>query len=536
MSFENLYELLHQRAAGAPDVDAYVYLVDGETDEERLTLGDLERRARALASRLQRRRVAGKPVLLCFPPGLDYIEAFFACVYAGAIAVPAYPPEPARHKRTMPRLKAILEDCGAELAITRGELLAPTRELWAEYGGKSNVDFIAADDAESDAEATADDWRPPQIDPADPAFLMYTSGSTGQPKGVVISHANALHNITAFHGFRERPCRAFVSWLPLFHDLGLVVATLYPLFQRAPSIFMSPASFMQRPLRWLEAISRFRATATAGPNFAYELCIVKSTPEERASLDLSCLDFALSGAEPVRASTLDRFTEAFAPHGFRREAFYPAYGLSDATADATGASRLVEPSLVTVDRRELEELRVRRVDDTSAEDAGAVTLVGCGESLPGQRLAIVDLAEEREITGEDRVGEVWLSGPSIGQGYWNRPEETERRFGATLDGGDDRFFRTDDLGFMHGGELYLIGRSSDLIILHGSNYFPEDIEPTVASSHAAVRPGCCAVFGAEYDEEERLVAVCEVNPRRLAEAGEEGDAGDVVRAIRRAIG
>ena len=407
----NLLEMLRLRAEEAPGDDAYIYLVDGETQEERITLGELDRRARIIAGRLREHRVEGRPVLLCYPPGLDYIEAFFGCVYAGAVAVPAYPPDPARHKRTLPRLKAILEDCAADLALLPGKLLEPTRELWAEYGGKSHVTFLATDAQPDDPDGS--DWQPPAIDPAEPAFLMYTSGSTGHPKGVVISHANAVHNVTAFHGFRERPCSAFVSWLPLFHDLGLVVATLYPLYWRAPSIFMSPVAFTQRPLRWLEAISRFRASATAGPNFAFDLCVVKSTPEERAGLDLSCLNFALNGAEPVRASTLERFTRTFEPHGFRREAFFPAYGLSDATADASGPERFVAPTLLSVDRRALEQWRVETAE---SEADGAVTLVGCGQGLPDQRLAIVDPDTRKEVgAGGDRVGEIWLSGPSVGQ-------------------------------------------------------------------------------------------------------------------------
>jgi acyl-CoA synthetase (AMP-forming)/AMP-acid ligase II/acyl carrier protein len=325
----------------------------------------------------------------------------------------------------------------------------------------------------------------------------------------MVRHGNAIHNLAAFTGFRERPLTASVSWLPLFHDLGLVFGVLQPLYQGAPAILLPPEAFVRRPVLWLRAISRYRASATFGPNFAYDLCARRIAPEERAGLDLACLNFALNGAEPVRAETQDRFLAAFGPCGFREEAFYPSFGLSEGTSNVSGSSDFLPPRVLTLASAELDRHRLVEVDPG---ETGARRVVGCGAILSGQRVAIVD-PETRELRASDEVGEVWLHGPSVAAGYWARPEESEATFQARLaSSGEGPFLRTGDLGFLRYGEIFITGRLKDLLILKGVNRYPQDIELSVEQCHPALRPGCGAAFSCEVETEERLVVVQEIEP------------------------
>jgi len=325
----------------------------------------------------------------------------------------------------------------------------------------------------------------------------------------MVSHGNVLHNLSSFPGVEQRPYSAVVSWLPFFHDLGLILGVLHPLYRGVPSILMPATFFVQRPLRWLQAITRYRASTTGGPNFAYDLCVRKTTAEERAALDLRSWNLALNGSEPVRSATLDRFAAAFGPCGFRRAAFYPSYGLADATSTVSGGPGLTEPVIHTVDRKALEH---DRVVETTSGGAGALGLVGCGKTVKGQKIVIVN--PERLTACRDReVGEIWVSGPSVAQGYWNRSEETAQAFRARLsDANEGPFLRTGDLGFLLDGELFITGRLKDLIIIKGGNHYPEDIELTVEQSHRALRTGCGAAFSIDVANEERLVIVQEVEP------------------------
>ncbi len=499
-------ELLRERAQAQADRRAYVFLEDGERETERLSYGELDARARALAALLQREGAAGERVLLCLPAGLDYVAAFFGCLYAGAVAVPVYPPDPARISRTLPRLQRVIADAQAAFALADRATAEVVQPLLA---GQTGLRWLTVEQAARAADA----WRATDARPDDLALLMYTSGSTGDPKGVMVSHGNLMHNLAAFSGFAGRPCEGIVSWLPLYHDLGLLLGVLHPLFQGVQATLMPPHTFVQRPIRWLAAIDRYRASASGGPNFAYDLCVRKTSPAERAALDLSCWTLALNGAEPLRPETLDRFTAAFAPHGFVPETHYPSYGMAEATATVTGGRVPRPASVYTLDRRALEQGQA-----APGEGEQARLLVGCGQGLDGQFLLIVDPA-----TGAPRpdgaVGEVWLSGPSVGQGYWNRPEETERTFRARPVGGDGHaFLRTGDMGFLHDGELVLTGRLKDLIIIRGVNHYPEDIEQTVERCHPALRPGCGAAFAVEIGGEERLVVVQEATLAAPADA------------------
>jgi acyl transferase domain-containing protein/acyl-CoA synthetase (AMP-forming)/AMP-acid ligase II/acyl carrier protein len=516
-------DLLRHRAQQQPDGLAYTFLVDGESDEVSLRYGELARRAQAIGALLQRRGAAQERVLLLYPPGLEYIAAFFGCLYAGAIAVPAYPPDPSRPTRTLPRLQAIVKNAQATIALTTTTVVSQAESVFAHDGSLKRIQLLATDGS---LDVGPEDWREPFIDSQSLAFLMYTSGSTGTPKGVMVSHENVLHNVSTFPGFDRRPCRAFVSWLPFFHDLGLMFGLLHPLYQGTPSYLMSPLSFVQRPFRWLRAISHYQASATGGPNFAYDLCVRKTPPEERATLDLRSWNLALNGSEPVRRETLDRFVTAFEPCGFRREVFYPSYGLADSTATVSGGVELAPPVVQAIERKALEQHQVVEISD---RHEGSLTLVGCGQSIADQRIVIVN-PETLTPCAAGQVGEIWVSSPSVGQGYWNRPEDTERVFRARLAGtGEGPFLRTGDLGFVRDGELFISGRLKDVIIIWGSNHYPEDIEWTVEQCHPVLRPGCGAAFSVEVAQEERLVIVHE------AELSNRSDVDEVIGNIRQAV-
>lgn len=535
-----LVDLLRWRADQTPDREGYIFLTDGEDKVLSLTYGALDRRARAIAVQLQSRAAEGERVILLFPPGLDYIAAFFGCLYAGVIAVPAYPPQ---RQRMLPRLTAILTDSGAKLALATPEiraLVARLCEPLSEMKGLKNLQWLLLEQTEEEME---EGWKEPAITGASLAFLQYTSGSTGTPKGAMLSHGNLLHNQGMIQrGFGHTDASAVVGWLPLYHDMGLIGNVLQPLYVGFPCILMSPASFLQRPSRWLQAISRYRATTSGGPNFAYDLCVEKISAEQRADLDLSCWRVAFNGAEPIRSATLSRFVEAFGPHGFCPEAFYPCYGLAEATLFVSGGFSSDPPLLCTVQKGALERHRVIEAQMGREGDAQVRTLVGSGHAWGGQQIRIVDPLS-LTLCGEREVGEIWIKGPSIVQGYFNRPEETERIFRAFLkekDTGEESagnavpvdegpYLRTGDLGFLRQGELFVTGRLKDLIIIRGRNHYPHDIEWIVQQSHPGLRPGCGAAFSVEGDDQEHLAIVQEVEYRLQPEIEE------VASAIRRAV-
>ena len=511
--------LLCSQAEARPGSTAYVFLADGEVEAAHLTFAELDLQARGIAATLAELGATGERALLLYPPGLEFVSAFLGCLYAGVLAVPAYPP---RSVRGLPRLHAITADARPRVVLTTAALLARTRALLGDITELRGASWLATDGLAE----RAGDWREPEIDSDTLAFLQYTSGSTSTPKGVMVSHANLLHNEEMIRqAFGQSEESVILGWLPLYHDMGLIGNVLQPLYVGAPCILMSPVAFLQNPLRWLAAISRYRATTSGGPNFAYELCARKSSDEQKAGLDLSSWRVAFNGAEPVRAETLARFAEAFAPCGFRPEAFYPCYGLAETTLFATGG-RLREPPVVRAfDPEALKE--------GNAEPAGGGRrLVGCGSAWMGQRIEVVDPVSA-VLASSGRVGEIWISGPSVAGGYWLRPEITERDFRARLacDPTAGPFLRTGDLGFYDtDGELFVTGRLKELIILRGRNYYPQDIELTAERGHPALRPGCGAAFAVEADGEERLVLVQELE-RRTGDAS----ADEVADAIRSAV-
>ena len=519
-----LIDLLGWRAAHQPEREAYTFLDAGESEESSITYGELDRQARSVASRLQSMGVAaGERVLLLYPPGLEYVAAFLGCLYAGVVAVPAYPP---RLNRPISRLRAIMTDSRATVALSTTHVLSNLERRLAHAPEMKSLRWLATDDGKNLAEG----WSRPEGDGDTLAFLQYTSGSTASPKGVMVTHANLLHNLAMiYHGFGHTPDSQMVSWLPPYHDMGLIVGVLQPLYGGFPAALMPPVSFLQRPLGWLRAISRLGADSAGAPNFAYDLCSRKVTPEELANLDLSSWTMAFNGAEPVRQETLERFAATFAPCGFRREALYPAYGLAEATVFVSGGSKTAPPVLLPVRGADLER---NRVVEMSTDGKRTRTLVGCGRTWAEDHKIVVVDPESRTRCPDDRVGEIWVSGPSIAQGYWNRPEETKRTFRAYLaDTGEGPFLRTGDLGFLHRGELFVTGRLKDLIVIRGLNHYPQDIEQTMERCHVALRPDGCAAFAIDKDEGEQLVVVQELERRFVRSA----DLGEVVAAIRREV-
>jgi 8-amino-7-oxononanoate synthase len=513
----NLVELLLHRARCQPDGIGFTYLIDGENDQLHLTYRELDRQARVIGAWLQAHHLAGQRALLLYPAGLEFIAAFFGCLYAGVIAVPVYPP---RRNRSLNRIQAIADDAEAQVALTTELVLNRVMPLIDETPHLKQLTWLPTCKLSADLER---EWTMPDVGGDTLAFLQYTSGSTGTPKGVALNHANLIHNCALIaHSFEHTRSGKGVFWLPSYHDMGLIGGILQPLYIGCPNVLMSPMSFLQKPFRWLSAISRYQATTSGGPNFAYDLCVRKITPEQRKSLDLSSWRVAFNGAEPVRAETLDAFADAFEPCGFRREAFYPCFGLAEATLIVSGGYVQRPPIIRTFDAAALAR---NEVLDAEPDDAGARALVGCGENLPDQRIVIVD-PDTLVSCPPGHIGEVWVYGPSVAQGYWQQAEATERVFHAKLqDTGEGPFLRTGDLGFLQDGELFITGRLKDLIIVHGVNYYPQDIERTVQQSHPRLRSDCGAAFTVEgKDGGERLVVVQEVERHKQSNFAELFDA------------
>ena len=490
----------------------------------RISYGALAEHVRAIAGALLDLAPPGERVLLLFPPGVDFVAGFFGCLYAGALAVPVYPP---RSIDDAPRLSGIVASCAPRAVLSTRAFLSRIEPLLARVGELAGVPRVAIDDLPIRA------WTPPRLDAASLAFLQYTSGSTGRPRGVMVRHGNLLANERVI---QERTGHTtertiFAGWLPLYHDMGLIGNVLQSAYLGIPCYLMSPLDFVKRPAMWLEAIARYRATTSGGPSFAYDHCVRRIADDAIAGLDLSSWDVAFNGAEPVRADVLDRFADRFARARFRREAFYPCYGLAEATLMVTGVDRLAAPHVIGVERAALGAGWVVRHAPASGD---AQRLVGCGRPADDHRVVVVD-PERRAPVEPGRIGEIWVSGPSVCAGYWGDAAATAETFGAALAGSidpsidpavdpavdpsidrpTDRFLRTGDLGFTADGHLFVIGRSKDLIIVRGCNHYPEDIERTievaVGRAHPALRTGCGVVFGVEIAGEERVVAVHEVS-------------------------
>ncbi|OAN67110.1 AMP-binding protein [Sphingomonas sp. TDK1] len=513
---ETFVDILASHALHRPNDLAYRFLHSGGGGEI-LTYADLDTRARGVAAKLTALGLAGERVLLLSPPGLDYIVGFFGCLYAGAIAVPVYPP---RANRSIQRLSTIITECGARAALTSQRIPPLVTGGAAAAETLAGISWLLIDTIEATSGFTV---VAPGRD--DIAFLQYTSGSVSAPKGVIVSHANLMRNsalIRRSFGL-DRQTRG-VLWLPPYHDMGLIGGILQSLYFGGPLTLMSPASFLQKPLRWLKAISDTRATASGGPNFGYELCLRSITAAERDMLDLSSWRTALCGSEPIHPATLERFAAFFAPAGFRADAFYPCYGLAEATLIVSGRSH-TRPFVT----RDFDPARLADNAAVAAEDAASARrLVSAGTALV-DGIVIVDPASSTPLV-DGAIGEIWVRDASVAAGYWNRPEESRTTFGAHLADGCGPFLRTGDLGFFRDGELFVTGRIKELIVLRGRNLYPQDLEIEARQSHPALAQGPCIAFAVERDAQERLVIVHEL-PRthRLL------DTAAIAATVRRAI-
>jgi len=523
--YATLHEVLQTHARMQPEARAYTFLVDGESEEQTITYAALDAQARAIGAHLQARLAPGARAVLLYAPGLDYVAAYLGCLYAGVIAVPAYPPDPSRLRQSLPRVASIVTDCAPGAILSSSGILEFARTVMAEVPGVADLLWLA-----TDAVPLADGgaWRDPGVGPQDIAFLQYTSGSTATPRGVMVSHWNLLHNSASGHALagHDDPSSVYVSWLPCYHDMGLIGGILQPLYGGFPGVLMSPLAFLQRPLRWLQAISKYRGTTSPFPNFALDLCVRKVKPEERDALDLSSWRFAVNGAEPVRAESIRRFNEYFAPAGYRAEVNAPAYGLAEATLMvACGPSQ----GGAKVRHFDKADLAARKVTPLAADAPGAVSYVACGTPCHEQRVLIVN-PDTCVACAPGDAGEIWVQSPSVALGYWGRAEATENTFRARLQGEDvGDCLRTGDLGFMQDGQLFVAGRIKDLIIIDGKNHYPQDLERSLELAHAALRVGCSAAFAVDAGEQEQLVVVAEAAPTA------EGTPGAVATAIRQRI-
>ncbi|MBE0684226.1 MAG: amino acid adenylation domain-containing protein [Anaerolineales bacterium] len=501
---------------------AFRFFLDDESQDITINYVELDRQARAIGAWLESFGAKGERALLLYSPGLDYIAAFMGCLYAGVTAVPAYPP---RLNRPVPRIKSIVDDSSAAFALTTTTILSNIEKRFEHAPDLKALHWLNTDQVPAGLEA---DWRDPNITTDTLAFLQYTSGSTSQPKGVMLSHGNLMHNLEAIsRGFHIDSTVKGVFWLPSYHDMGLIGGILEPMYLGGETTLMSPPSFLQRPVRWLEAITRYHGNTCGAPNFAYDLCVDKVTPEQMEKLDLSSWTLAFCGAEPIRPETLERFARAFAGCGFRKTSFYPCFGMAESTLIVSGADGPSEPRTFTADRKSLEN---DRVVPALANEAGSVTMVNCGPSIIDQKIVIVN-PNTLLRCGKNQVGEIWVAGPSVAQGYWRLEEETRRTFQAYIaDTNEGPFLRTGDLGFLQNDELFITGRLKDLIIIHGSNHYPQDIELTVESSHTALQPAGGAAFSITEDGKEQLVIVQEVTRQNR-----QADINEVAASIRQAV-
>jgi acyl-CoA synthetase (AMP-forming)/AMP-acid ligase II len=534
-----LADIARRRAADTPARRAFTFLSDGDTAEVHLTYGALDRRARAVAAVLNEHGARGERTLLLFPPGLDFIVGFFGCLYGRTVAVPAYLPPAAYLERGLAKLLPIVRDASPLVGLTTAALRPAIVAALAGDPDGRRVRWLATDAV---PEALAGEWSAAPVEREDLAFLQYTSGSTAAPKGVMVGHANLTANAAAMmQALGTSPESQGVCWLPLYHDMGLVGSVVQPVYAGFPTTLLSPLAFLQRPIRWLQAISRFKATISGAPNFAYELSVAKIDDRMRRDLDLSSWQVAVTGAEPVRAATLAHFARAFASCGFKPRAFLPSYGLAESTLMVSAGNRARPPAVLTVDAAALERGAATVVDGAACEPR---TLVGCGQAQAGHDIRIVDPKTHTECVG-GAVGEIWVKGPSVTRGYWKQSEATGDVFGATLAGTEGAFLRTGDLGFLHGDELFVTGRLKDLIIISGRNHYPQDIEETVQGCHPAISGGTVAAFSDDVEGEEHLIVMVEFDRVLDADGAGRVTRGDgtvlsarcqaIVAAVRRSV-
>ncbi len=508
----SLTQLLRQHAQTFPNKVAVRFLERGEVEGNCLTYEALDHQARALAAHLVERGAKGQPVLLVYPAGLAFIIGFCACLYAGAIAVPMPFITPSR---SAPRVTAIAADARPHLILTCAALAKDQTLRGVFLADLSGIPWIATDQQDFE---DARSWLPPVIQPEDPAFLQYTSGSTAAPRGVIVTHGGLLANLEMIKiAFGHSTETRMVSWLPLFHDMGLVGGLLQPLYLGGLAVLIAPMDFIQRPLRWLQAIARYGGTTSGGPNFAYAMCAERIRPDQLSGLDLRSWRVAFCGAEPVRSEDLRRFAESLASTGFDSKALFPCYGLAEATLFVSGGP--VGSGLRCISTQ------------PPTTQAGETERTICGQGAEGQLLAIVDPNSRRRLP-EGQVGEIWVSGGHVGAGYWRQGEKSEATFRARLNDGTDSttFLRTGDLGLMRGRDLVVVGRMKEVIIVRGVKHHPEDIEAAACRAHPALAM-TAAAFAIHCDGLEELIVLQEVKRDHIVDA----DLHHAAQAVQAAI-
>lgn len=502
----HLVELLRFRALHQPDQMGYSFLLDGEDEEVSITYSELDFQARNIGAVLQCVGAEGQRALLLYNPGLEYVAAFFGCLYAGVIPVPIYPP---RMHRTLARLRHILNDCTPFIALTTAQIRTRVEKIFHQAPDLKSMHWLSTDTLTGQA---LNAWHEPKIKQDTTAFLQYTSGTTASPRGVMVTHSNLMNNLAMMHEYFKlnSECRG-VSWLPPYHDMGLIGGVLEPLYAGFPVTLMSPTAFLQSPLRWLKAISRTKATTSGGPDYAFELCLQKISDEELAELDLSSWNLAINGSEPVHYRTLELFSKKFKKTGFRKEAFFTCYGLAESTLLVTGTEKGEFPKAMAVSRAALRKNQI--VPTLDSLDTHIV--VNCGSVKCDQTLAIVDPSTALRCSPNE-IGEIWLMGPCVTQGYWRKPDVTKLAFDAYLaDSTEGPFLRTGDLGFVRDGKLYYMGRLRDRIHIEEMDYYPHHIEETIQNAHFSIRPGCAAAFSVNLNSKDELVVLVEADMKHF---------------------
>lgn len=507
-SYQSLIDLLSYRVQNSPDKIAYRFLRDGELEENHLTYQALDQQARLIATQLQTCVQVGDRVLLLYPPQsvLNFIAALFGCFYAGAIAVPTYPPQ---KQQQWDNFQLRVDQCNIQVALTISSLQDKLKKGWNQQVKKGanpeKLTWIATDEDVNQRDSL---WQVPDLNHDSIAYLQYTSGSTGIPKGVIVTHGNVLHNSKMIQQAFEHDANLRVlSWLPFTHDMGLVGGIIQSLYVGGDAIFMTPLAFIQKPIRWLQAISRYRVTTSGGPNFAYDLLCQGVTSEQAKTLDLSSWNLAFCGAEPIRSETVKQFSSQFLAYHFRPNAFYACYGMAEATLLISGGSKSELPVIEYWDKQALTENRAQKVNQSQG---GSVPLLGCGHGWLDTQIRIVN-PETLEPCSSDQIGEIWTQGLGLGQGYWNQEQETKQTFHAYVSTGEGPFLRTGDLGFIQDGELFITGRLKDVMVFWGRYVYPQQLEERLEKLHSAFLPNSSAAFSINVDGGERLVIVQELD-------------------------
>lgn len=528
--YTSLVELLQEKAIANSQKIAYRFLQNGTTEAGCLTYEELNLQAKAIAFELQSLVSPGSRALLVYSydAGLEFVAAFMGCLYAGVIAVTTTPPN---HGKDLAKLAQRIISSEAEIILTTEDLIQAVKgKLGTNLGLLKQFKHIKWFTTNNLDIALANNWKQPIIKADTLAFLQYTSGSTGNPKGVMVTHENILHNQEMIRqGFAHTDSTIVVGWLPLFHDMGLIGNVLQPLYLGTESILMSPVSLAQQPFEWLKAITRYRATTSGGPNFGYDLLCLKATPEKLVELDLSSWSVAFSGAETVRAETIERFSHIFANCGFKKSAFYPCYGMAETTLFITGGLKTEKPVIKYVDSASLAE---NKVVEVAPNALGSKAIVSCGKTWLDTEVTIVNPDKLTECDPYN-VGEIWVRGSGVSQGYWQQLEETQNTFQVYLADNKERaYLRTGDLGFLADGELYLTGRLKEVMIFWGRYCYPQHIEQTVQESHPALRKNAGAAFAIDREGAERLVIVQEIERTYLRSL----NIAEIVAAICQAVG